>query len=84
MTTATLPDDLEVAPGYTVCDWKKLMLNPDAPNTQDWDKAIKIFDDRIRCRFLTPVDRLIAFECDFTRKTSGFAILAIHVSFVPY
>ena len=72
-----LPDGLEIAPGYTVCCWKNLSLDPDQPNSQDWKKALEIFDARIRCRFLDPADALIAYEANYSRKKFGFAILAI-------
>ena len=77
MMTSALPDDLEIAPGYTVACWKTLVLNPDAPNCADWQKAIDIFDARIRCRFFDPVDELIKFDQSRSRQTFGFAILAI-------
>lgn len=77
MTAAMLPDDLEIAPGYTVGCWKKLRLNPDTPTSADWDTALKIFDERIRRRFLDPVGALIEAEKDRGQKMYGFAILAI-------
>lgn len=77
MTLSTLPDDLEIAPGHTVGCWKTLKLDPDMPDSADWNKAIEIFDARIRRRFLDPVDELIRFEQDRTKQTFGFAILAI-------
>jgi len=77
VTSSALPDDLEIAPGHTVGCWKSLKLDPGAPNSADWDKACKIFDARIRRRFLDPVDKLIEFDQDQSRETFGFAILAI-------
>ncbi len=80
MTTvkaSKLPDDLEIAPEYTICCWKTLSLDPDQPNSEDWKKALEIFDARIRRRFLDPVDALIEHEANCSRKTFGFAILAI-------
>ena len=71
-----LPDDLEIAPGYTVGCWKRLKLDPDVPNSDDWEKAVKIFDARIRKRFFHPVDVLIEHQ-SHSKKTFGFAILAI-------
>ncbi len=70
------PDDMEIAPGFTVAFWKELNLEPDSPQTEDWQKAIEIFDARIRQRFLEPADVLIEHQKD-TKKTFGFAILAI-------
>lgn len=66
---------MEIAPGYTVADWKK--LNLDDPNSPGWKKAICIFEARIRRRFIEPVDVLIAHEIGLERGAFGFAILAI-------
>jgi hypothetical protein len=77
VTTSTLPHDLEIAPGYTVGDWTRLCLKADEPDSSDWEKALTIFDARIRCRFLDPVDELIRIDKNRSRQTFGFAILAI-------
>lgn len=77
MKKTTLPYELEIAPYYTVEDWCHLTFDPVHPNSPDWETALKIFDARIRKRFLNPVDVLIAHEISFDRKTFGFAILAI-------
>ena len=68
-------DDMEIAPGYTVADWKALDLSGD--DAGQWFRAIKIFETRIRRRFIEPVDVLIAHEIGQERGTFGFAILAI-------
>jgi hypothetical protein len=77
VTTSTLPDDLEIAPEYTVGCWRSLKLNPNEPAAADWKTAVAIFDARIRCRFLDPVDELMRTEKCRSRQTFGFAILAI-------
>ena len=77
MTTLPLPNDLEIAPGYTVSCWRSLKLNPDEPGALDWKTAVAILDARIRCRFLEPVDELMRTEECRSRQTFGFAILAI-------
>lgn len=69
------PDDMEIAPDYTVGDWKKLNLG--SKESADWPKAVEIFEARIRKRFLDPADVLIAHEADKPRGTFGFAIMAI-------
>lgn len=69
------PDDMEIAPGYRVSDWKSLNLA--APDCLDWEMAIRIFDTRIRRRFIDPVDVLIEHENGQERGSFGFAILAI-------
>lgn len=75
MCTVVAEDDFEIAPGYSVADWKGLQLSD--PNSSDWAKAIEIFRMRIRLRFIDPVDVLIAYEAEQTRGIFGFAILAI-------
>lgn len=69
------PNDMEIAPGYTVADWKALQL--DKPDSPDWGKAVDMLEARIRRRFLDPVDVLIEHEERLERGTFGFAILAI-------
>lgn len=79
MTASNVPDDLEIAPGYTVGCWKGLRGQLDAgnPNSDHWTKAIEIFETRIRRRFFEPVDELLQFDSCIPNKTFGFAILAI-------
>jgi hypothetical protein len=72
-----LPDDLEIAPGYTTKSWKALSLDPGQPNSKDWERALRIFNARIRCRFLDPVDVLIKHEKGRSRGTFGFVIVII-------
>lgn len=74
-TNNSVPDNMEIAPGYTVRDWRRLQL--DKPQHPDWTKAIEIFESRICHRFIAPVDVLIAHEIGHKRGTFGFAILAI-------
>ena len=71
-------DQMSIAPGYTVADWKKLDL--DSENSSDWREAIKIFNARIRGRYLDPVDKLIALDkkrANEKDRRFGFTILAI-------
>lgn len=77
MTTSKVPDDLEIAPGYTVECWKSLTLDPGKPDSKDWTRALEIFEARIRSRFFEPVDELVKFDNCIPNKTFGFAILAI-------
>ena len=64
-------------PGYKIADWKKLDLY--TANGQDWCKAVKIFEARIRGRYLDPVDKLIEYEepIEPENRRFGFTILAI-------
>jgi hypothetical protein len=70
-----VPDDLEIAPGITVAVWKRLDLTN--PMGADWEVAIRIFEHRIRSRFIEPANLLIQHEQYKERGTFGFAILAL-------
>ncbi len=65
-------DDMEIATGFKVRDWKALQLRPESEN-KDWEKAVHVFKDRIFSRFIEPVDILIAAR----GKKVGFAVLAL-------
>lgn len=58
---------MRISPCYTVDDWKMLDLSKE----KDWQKAIGIFEDRIRGRFLEFV-KLIEHK-----EYAGFVVLAI-------
>jgi hypothetical protein len=58
--------ELRLSPKYSKQDWRVAF-----ENTEEWDVAINIVEDRIRGRWLDAVDQLIAFEY------AGFAILAL-------
>jgi hypothetical protein len=68
---------MQIAPGIDRSEWLKLKL--DNSQGEDWDKAIEIFELRIRSRYLEPVDLLV--EEDQKRKPTkrryGFTVLAI-------
>lgn len=77
MKTSALPGDFEIAPGYRVRAWNSLRLNCANSDTADWNKALTIFEARIRSRFIEPAQILIDSENGKSRGTSGFAVLAI-------
>lgn len=58
---------MNISPQYSDYDWKTLTFS----NEEDWQKAIVIFEDRIRGRFLKFID--LIKDCEF----SGFAVLAL-------
>ncbi len=58
---------MRISPKYTVEHWRALTFKIES----DWEKAIEIFEDRIRGRFL---DIIRGFE---RRRFAGFAILAL-------
>jgi hypothetical protein len=74
-TVLPVPDDLEIAPGVTVAVWKRLDLAN--PMGVDWEAAVRIFEHRIRSRFIEPANLLIQHEQYKERGTFGFAILAL-------
>ncbi|KIZ40511.1 MULTISPECIES: hypothetical protein [Rhodopseudomonas] len=77
MGTVTLPGDFEIAPGHRVREWNSLTLNEAESGTAEWNKALAIFDARIRSRFIEPAQILINSENGKGRGTNGFAVLAI-------
>ena len=60
-------ESLKISPCYTVKDWKAL----DFTTEEEWQKAINIFEDRIRGRFLEPISRIQGYTY------AGFAVLAL-------
>lgn len=70
--------NIEIAPGVTVGDWQKLNL-PSFQFSPDWEEAIRIFEKRIRFRFLKPVEYLLSVEDGIGPKErrNGFSIMAI-------
>jgi hypothetical protein len=43
-----------IAPGISKDEW--LRLNLDDPYSPDWNRAIEIFNERIRSRYIEPAD----------------------------
>lgn len=68
---------VKIAPGYSAKDWQALALDPHVPGTADWQRAIAIFEARMRRRFFEPADALIRAEEGKSEKTFGFAVLAV-------
>jgi len=68
---------MKIAPGVQVADWKALDLS--TPDSPDWDRAISIFEQRIRGRFLDVVAFLVAEDEKRAPadRNFGFAILSI-------
>lgn len=65
-----------IAPNFTDQDWNNLDLDG---NEDDWQTAINALEDRIKSRYIEPVDQLIEFEKDVSHKNKryGFPFLAI-------
>ncbi len=68
---------MKIAPGIDADDWKRLDLGN--PDSSDWERAISIFEYRIRGRFTDAVDFLIADDEQrpVAERRFGFAILAV-------
>lgn len=66
---------MQIAPGIEAADWKKLDL--DKPS--EWELAISIFEQRIRCRFTDAADFLIADDESrpAAQRRWGFIVLTI-------
>ena len=77
MKSSSLPRNFEIAPGHRVRDWQKLDLDDPVHVTLDWGKAIAIFEERIRSRFIRPAQALIDSDKGTSSERNGFAVLAI-------
>lgn len=70
--------NIKISHGVTIGDWQKLDLSSNEFN-ENWDEAVKIFENRIRSRFLKPIQILLESEKDLNpkEKQNGFSIMAI-------
>jgi hypothetical protein len=62
-----MTEEVWISPNYTVQDWRVL----DFSGEEDWQKAVAIFEDRIRGRFLNMIDHI---QCELF---AGFAVMAL-------
>lgn len=60
---------VKISPNFSLQEWKN--LNLDDNNSEDWNKAIAIFQDRIEGRYLKQIDVLV------DRIFAGFAIMSL-------
>src|SRR5262245_59981035 len=58
---------MRVSPRFSAEDWRRL----DSNKQGDWSRAIEIFEDRIRGRFLAPINAILWYPW------SGFCVLAL-------
>ncbi len=70
--------NIKIAHGFTVGDWQALDLSS-ATFNECWEKAIYIFEKKIRNRFLDPISILLKSEVELNpkEKQNGFSIMAI-------
>jgi hypothetical protein len=68
---------LRIAPGVSAKQWQGLHLDPGTPGTADWEKALAMFEARMRRRFFEPAEALIGLDDARSEKTFGFAVLSI-------
>ncbi len=68
---------MKIAPRVEVADWKALDLS--TPDSSDWERAIWIFEQRIRGRFADVVAFLLAEDENQppADRKFGFAVLSI-------
>lgn len=68
---------MHIAPGIHRDEWLKLKL--DDTVSLDWNRAVDIFAERIKSRYLDPVDLLIETDQKLTpnERKFGFSIMAI-------
>lgn len=75
-------DNMEIAPGVSVGEWKSLDLRNNPNCEVDWQRAISIVECRLVQRYFEPCNVLIATELRVARKPTdfryGFAIMAIN------
>lgn len=55
-------DDMEIAPGVTVKNWKQLDLRNNPKYENDWQKAVDIVESRLMKRYFEPCQLLINEE----------------------
>jgi hypothetical protein len=87
-------EGMEIARGVTVADWKKLDFSrPEQHDSEGWCTAMKVFELRIRRRFIEPIDALIRIDALLSAEkkatgelqdvpTYGFAILALDCALI--
>jgi len=73
-------DEMEIAPGITVADWKSLELANKKECEADWQRAIDILEHRLRKRYFEPVALLVKADAKGAPSDMkyGFAIMAIN------
>lgn len=69
-------DRIYISPSYTPEDYEEINLNNNS-SSEDWEKAIEIFSDRIYGRFLNAIDILMDGYNDFSFSSMAIMCLLI-------
>src|SRR6185503_12765853 len=66
-----------IGPGIDSAHWKALDLS--TQTSDDWKRAISIFNQRLQTRFVDPIDQLVQLDEPLppTERRFGFTILAV-------
>lgn len=68
-------ENIYISPRYRKDDWRNLDLAK--PDSRDWIFAVNIFLDRIRGRFLIPIEKIVNSSDWEVSEFSGFIVIAI-------
>ncbi len=78
----SIGDDTKIAADYTVANWKSDRQHLcDFDNSDGWKKAFDIFDTRIKTRFLSPIETILASDKE---EGEGFTVVAIQCILVEF
>lgn len=78
----SIGDDTKIAGDYTVANWKSDRQDLcDFDNSDGWKKAFDIFDTRIKTRFLSPIETILASDKEVGE---GFTIVVLQCILVEF
>lgn len=76
-------DKMKISGKYYVEDWRKLKSeidsNPD--DTRLWEKAYGIFLDRVKTRYLVPINRILKVK---SNRGEGFSAVSLHCALIEF
>lgn len=71
---APIPNETMIAPRYAAGDWRALALNVGGG---DWDRGVDVFHDRMRGRFLMPIEAIQGHDDFAILEFCGFTVVAL-------
>lgn len=75
-----MKDSIKISKDFTVANWKE--LRPQLLYSSDnWPKAIKVFEDRIQSRFFNPIEKIKTIK---KNEGEGFSIALISVVLLEF